>query len=152
MSNSEDPDQLAMVTLDAFWSSVSYSGTHLALTCTLYFWSFSSCNIWSGSTLFATHTHQQVVKWTSMVRSKLCLNTKGKHRRISNKYTVDSRYLEVQGTLSNTSWFPYLYISYLQNWGKNKSNNRLLKLEIYWKYCGKEEKLLLISPLFYNIL
>ena len=33
--------------------------------------------------------------------------------------TVDSRYLELQGTLWNTSRYPYLDISDLQNWGKN---------------------------------
>ena len=43
----------------------------------------------------------------------------------------------------------------LQNWGKHKSNNNISqmnmyfdswKLEIYWKYCGKEEH---FSPLFH---
>ena len=29
---------------------------------------------------------------------------------------------------------------------------KLLKLEIYWKYCGKEEKLLLFSTIFYHLL
>ena len=33
-------------------------------------------------------------------------------------YTVDSRYLEFQGTLRNTSRYPYLEISELQKWGK----------------------------------
>ena len=33
--------------------------------------------------------------------------------------TVDSRYLEFQGTLWNTSRYPYFDISDLQNWGKN---------------------------------
>ena len=32
-----------------------------------------------------------------------------------NGYTVDSRYLEVQGTLWNTSRYPYLDISDFQN-------------------------------------
>ena len=36
-------------------------------------------------------------------------------------YTIDSRYLEVQGTLWNTSRYPYLDISDMQNWGKYKS-------------------------------
>ena len=31
------------------------------------------------------------------------------------KYTVDSRYLEVEGTLSNTSRYPYFDISDVQN-------------------------------------
>ena len=34
------------------------------------------------------------------------------------KHTVDSRYLEVQRTLWNTSRYPYLDISGLRNWGK----------------------------------
>ena len=33
--------------------------------------------------------------------------------------TVDSCYLEFQGTLWNTSKYPYLDISDLQKWGKN---------------------------------
>ena len=37
--------------------------------------------------------------------------------------TVDSRYLEFQGTLLNTSGYPYLDLSDLQNWGKNNSHN-----------------------------
>ena len=32
-----------------------------------------------------------------------------------NEYTVDSRYLEVQGALLNTSRYPYLDISDLRN-------------------------------------
>ena len=39
--------------------------------------------------------------------------------------TVDSRYLELQGTLKNTSRYPYFDISDLQTWGKNKSDNRI---------------------------
>ena len=47
----------------------------------------------------------------------------------------------VQGTTWNSSRYPYLSISDLQNWGKKKLNNHisqmdliwLLKLEIYWK-------------------
>ena len=74
--------------------------------------------------------------------------------------TVDSRYLEVQWTLWNTSRFPYLDISDLHSWGKNKSSNHisqnlkeyviwLLKLEICWNFCGKDEKLLLGSHVFF---
>ena len=40
-------------------------------------------------------------------------------------YTIDSRYLEFQGTFWNTSRYPYLVISDLQNWGKNNSNNHI---------------------------
>ena len=39
--------------------------------------------------------------------------------------TIDSRYLEFQGTLRNTSRYPYLDISDLQNWGKNNSHNHI---------------------------
>ena len=39
--------------------------------------------------------------------------------------TFDSRYLEFQGTLWNTSRYPYLDISDLQNWGKNNSINHI---------------------------
>ena len=69
-------------------------------------------------------------------------------------YTVDSRYLEVQGNLLKRSRYPYLDISDLQNWGKIKRTTIhfgneyviwLRNLELYWKYCGQEEKLLLRS-------
>ena len=40
-------------------------------------------------------------------------------------YTVDSRYLEFQGTIWTTSIYPYLDISDLQNWGKNNSHNHI---------------------------
>ena len=72
--------------------------------------------------------------------------------------TSDSHYLEVQGTLWNTSGYPYLDISDLQNWWKDKSNNHLSQiwicnltpeiidlLKIVWKRRA-------ISPLFHNIL
>ena len=39
--------------------------------------------------------------------------------------TVDSRYLEFQGTVSNTSRYPYLDILELQNWEKNNSINHI---------------------------
>ena len=42
--------------------------------------------------------------------------------------TVDSRYLEFQGTLWNTSRYPYLDISDLQNLGKNKLNNHIQQM------------------------
>ena len=40
-------------------------------------------------------------------------------------YTFDSRYLEFQGTLWNTSRYPHLDISDFQNWEKNNSNNHI---------------------------
>ena len=42
-----------------------------------------------------------------------------------NIYTVDSRYLELEGTLRNTSSYPYFDVSYFQNWGKYKSHNQI---------------------------
>ena len=39
--------------------------------------------------------------------------------------TVDSRYLEFQGTVWNTSRYPYFDISDLQNWGKTNSINHI---------------------------
>ena len=67
---------------------------------------------------------------------------------ISN--TIDSRYLEFQGTLWNTLRYPYLDIPDLQNWGEKIEQPHLtnlyviglLKIEIFWKYCGKGEKFL----------
>ena len=44
--------------------------------------------------------------------------------------TVDSRYLEVHGTLRNTSRYPYLDISDLQIWGKIKSNNHISEMNM----------------------
>ena len=38
--------------------------------------------------------------------------------------TVDSRYLEVEGTRWNTSRYPYFDISDVQNWGKYQTNNQ----------------------------
>ena len=38
-------------------------------------------------------------------------------------YTVDSRYLEVEGTLWDTSRYPYFDTSELQNGGKYQLNN-----------------------------
>ena len=68
--------------------------------------------------------------------------------------TVDSRYLEIQGIIWNTSRYPYFDISDLRNWGKQLIKQPRLtewicnltpKLELYRKYRGKEEKLLLRS-------
>ena len=76
-------------------------------------------------------------------------------------YTVDSCYLQIQGTLWNTSRYQYFDISDLRNRGKQLIiqppstewiSNLTPKLEIYWKYCEKEEKLFLRSSLFHNIL
>ena len=45
-------------------------------------------------------------------------------------YTVDSRYLEVEGTLSNTSRYPYFDISDVQNWEKYQSNNQISQMNM----------------------
>ena len=55
--------------------------------------------------------------------SELSKNKSNNH--ISQMNTVGSRYLGFQGTLWNTSRYPYLDISDLQNWGKNNSNNHI---------------------------
>ena len=44
--------------------------------------------------------------------------------------TVDSRYLEVEGTLWNTSRYPYFDISDFQNWGKYKSHNQISQMNM----------------------
>ena len=41
-----------------------------------------------------------------------------KSNAVGIRNAVDSRYLEIQGTLWNTSRYPYLDTSDLQNWGK----------------------------------
>ena len=73
--------------------------------------------------------------------------------------TVESRYLEVHWTLWNTSIYPYLDISDLQNWGKNKLNNHISQricnltpairdiLKIMWK-----REVCSISPFFHILL
>ena len=44
--------------------------------------------------------------------------------------TVDSRYLEVEETLWNTSRYPYFDISDVQNWEKYQSNNQILQMNM----------------------
>ena len=57
-----------------------------------------------GSALFTTHP--------------AILHTFNSKMDLLKKSTVDSRFLDFQGTLWNTSRYPYLDISDLQNWGK----------------------------------
>ena len=45
-------------------------------------------------------------------------------------YTVDSRYLEVEGTLWHTSRYPFFDISDVQNWGKYQSNNQISQMNM----------------------
>ena len=81
--------------------------------------------------------------------------------------TVDSRYLEVQGTLWNTSRYPYLDISDLQNWGKKINQTTTVHkwicnltpenrdiLKILWKRgeIAPYEQFLLFSTLFCYLL
>ena len=50
--------------------------------------------------------------------------------------TVDSRYLEVEGTLWNTSRYPYFDISDVQNWGKYQSNNQISQMNrLFDSFC-----------------
>ena len=49
---------------------------------------------------------------------------------LKKQYTVDSRYLEVEGTLWNTSRYPYFDISDFQNRGKYKSHNQILQMNM----------------------
>ena len=46
------------------------------------------------------------------------------------EYTVDSRYLELEETLWNTSRYPYFDISDLQNWGKYQSINQISQMSM----------------------
>ena len=42
-----------------------------------------------------------------------------------SEITVDSHYLEVEGTRWNSSRYPYFDISDVQNWGKYQTNNQI---------------------------
>ena len=75
-------------------------------------------------------TKEQILSWHG---SRLIQNNinHGNNNKITTKHwtcTVDSRYLEFQGTLWNASKNPYLDISELQNWGKNKLNNHIYQM------------------------
>ena len=51
-------------------------------------------------------------------------------RNKNYKNTVDSRYLEVEGTLWNTARYPYFDISDVQNWRKYQSNNQISQMNM----------------------
>ena len=51
---------------------------------------------------------------------------------VSFSHTVDSRYLEVQGTLWSTLKYPYPHISDLQNWGKINWTTTFYKWCVNW--------------------
>ena len=71
--------------------------------------------------------------------------------------TVDSRYLKFQGTLWDTSRYPYLDISDLQNWGKINRTTTFNKFICNWTLEVRDiVKILwkrgaIISPHFHNI-
>ena len=44
--------------------------------------------------------------------------------------TVDSHYLEVEGTLWNTSRYPYFDISDFQNWRKYKMHDQISQMNM----------------------
>ena len=44
--------------------------------------------------------------------------------------TVDSRYLEVEGTRWNTSRYPYFDKSDVQNWRKYQTNNQISQMNM----------------------
>ena len=58
--------------------------------------------------------------WSEWAYAQADLSLRRVH--ITQGTIVDSRYLEFQGTLWDTSRYPYLDISYLQNLGKNYPN------------------------------
>ena len=48
----------------------------------------------------------------------------------SSNNTVNSRYLEVEGTRWNTSRYPYYDIPDVQNWGKYQTNNQISQMNM----------------------
>ena len=76
----------------------------------VYFWNLQKCSKWVTIEVFylswvVSDPSQSLHMYKIMVIA-------------SGLDTVDSRYLEVQGTLWNTKRYPYIDISDLQNWGK----------------------------------
>ena len=74
------------------------------------------------------------------------------------KSTVDSRYLEVEGTLWNTSRYPYFDISVCRTEENTNRTTKFLKWtcnftplvrNICWKYCGTWEKYFITWFYFY---
>ena len=74
--------------------------------------------------------------------------------KLKDGSTVDSHYLEVQGTLWIISRYPYLDISDLQNWVNNKSNNHMAQVNMYLNTEVKEilEQCLLFSTILCYLL
>ena len=59
-----------------------------------------------------------------------CINVSSNPNSQKSLYTVDSRYLEVEGTHWNTSRYPYFDISDVPNWGKYQSNYWISQLNM----------------------
>ena len=55
---------------------------------------------------------------------------KNLHEFLKNVITVDSRYLEVEGTHWNTSRYAYFDISDVQTWGKYQTNNQISQMNM----------------------
>ena len=94
-------------------------------------------DIWAAPCKNMSSGHVRTAK--AQIRLCICAVWSGPSLS-SNRITVDSRYLQFQGTHWNTSRYPYLDISELKEWGKqwieqphltNKCVIWLLKLEIY---------------------
>ena len=98
-------------------------------------------SVWLRTIIYSIHLSWQMFPWQSNFHSGISIPKVNPSNFITVNITlihinfikitltmwntVDSRYLEFQGTLWNTSRYPYLDISDLQNWGKNNSNNHI---------------------------
>ena len=60
----------------------------------------------------------------------MCLSCNADSKGSDQTISVDSRYLEFQGTLLNTSRYPYLDISDLQYWRKSESNDHISQMNM----------------------
>ena len=71
--------------------------------------------------------------WSVLELSLSVLKNIGKfetHTKTQKHNTADSRYLEVEETLLNTSRYPYFDISDLQNWGKYQSTIQISQMNM----------------------
>ena len=87
-------------------------------------------------------TTETAIKRSVTIQSSLVIsNSKGLAEKLRDIRTSTYQILRIQGKITRKPHLTNLYII------------GLLKLELYQKYCGKEEKLLLgaISPLIHNI-
>ena len=98
------------------WSCLCFLFCDLALMNPLLCLIFAFVIICISVCCFADKTEDPYADRTYVFSLELHQNSLRKHA-YSN--TVDSRYLELQGTLWNTSRYPYFDISDLRNWGKH---------------------------------